>query len=340
LKEKISLEKTFFSKICQSKTLNFSCSSVINSRHSKLFNLISISELNISFFVSLALIFLTLGFNYLFYAVLSFTGLLAVVYTLFLQAFVIRKWCPICLITGLLILSINSTLLLNPYIISFDYMYYIKAISLLIIIFTLIHYIILNQKKIIRLEHQEIMFLALKRNKEIFNLALKKSNHINTNNAFKISFGALKPKMTLDVIINPNCIFCEKSFKQYHELIKKDIKNHIQLNVIFNVSDPEGSVSKILSLRIISIYENKGETIALEALKDWFEITDYNEWIKRYPISEFNESKSAQIKLKKQTDWCKKNEINYSPLTLVNGHALPKEYQVKDIRYFINNLDL
>src|SRR5690606_16585466 len=97
LQEELGNPNSIVSKVCNGTDNTVSCNSVINSEQGKLPFGISFSDLTIVFF---GVSFLTMAFSYNFH---SFIGLLSVLalpvilYSIYLQKFILKKWCVLCL---------------------------------------------------------------------------------------------------------------------------------------------------------------------------------------------------------------------------------------------------
>jgi hypothetical protein len=61
-----------------------------------------------------------------------------------------------------------------------------------------------------------------------------------------------------------------------------------------------------------------------------------NSWFKKW--GECNKKEISILELEKQSSWCLKNAINFTPEILINGHSFPKEYDRTDLVYFIEDL--
>lgn len=108
-KTEIGFDSHFLKKVCQ-LNLNTSCNDVINSKSGRLSKNIRLSDLSIIFFTTLVSYILILGSSgqniipTLFY--LSFLGLPVLIYSVFAQWKMVKKWCPLCLgISSVLIIQ-------------------------------------------------------------------------------------------------------------------------------------------------------------------------------------------------------------------------------------------
>lgn len=336
--ENMGFYNQFTSKICNSTIKNTSCSQVINSRASKLFNIVSLSDLSITYFAFMLIMLSVFGFNHSFFLVISLLSIPLVPYTLYNQAFVTKKWCPLCLMIAAIL-----TLQMLPFLwyyqpIKLNLVYSISAIFS----FGLIYVCWINLKQLIlenlRLSGVETDFLKFKRDENIFKSALYEQQiekGIELNPSTSIIFGNLNAKIVINAITNPMCGYCTSAFKAYDELLLKHPEK-LKLNVIFNVpSDSFEHQSSQISQRIIELYqENKQEAYA--ALKDWFENRDASLWHTKYGMP--SENANLMI-LKAHKAICTANKISYTPATILENHLFPKAYNITDIPFFMDNLN-
>tara|TARA_R110002012_G_scaffold309625_1_gene516759 strand:- start:4857 stop:5927 length:1071 start_codon:yes stop_codon:yes gene_type:complete len=174
LREDLGLGQHLAAKVCNSNSSNTSCSEVINSKSSKLFGSISLSDAAISYFTSSALIIIFLGLDLTFFKVFVATSLPIILYSIYYQAFVIKKWCPFCLaVSGIVIIQsiilLNSTAKLN-----FNVTYLVKAVSILFLTYILWLQIKKLLKDKITLFQTEQDFLKFKWDNELFHWLLQK----------------------------------------------------------------------------------------------------------------------------------------------------------------------
>ena len=44
-------------------------------------------------------------------------------------------------------------------------------------------------------------------------------------------------------------------------------------------------------------------------------------------------------KIQEQYSWCLQNELNYTPVKIVNNKLFPKEYETSELSYFFNDIN-
>ncbi|WP_310378343.1 vitamin K epoxide reductase family protein [Flavobacterium sp.] len=326
-------------KFCSSVSKNQGCSNVINNTKSKLFNIISLSDACIVYFSSILLFSIFVEFNVSLLFLISICSILVMIYSLYYQAFIIKDWCALCIgISGILIIQFLILLYNFDYFI-FELSIISKAIIIVTFIFTLWHTIKDIQIKNINLESTKFDFIKFKRNKNLFNELLSKKKLINNDvllDSDRIFFGSKKPKLVIIAITNPLCGFCAESFQTYYEIVNK--YEDVQINFIFSLftNDPNNPAYKIL-YSFLELYKRKSKKEAIEALKEWFDYKDFNNWIKKHKQI-VAQNQYIDAILKSHLDWTIQNKIHQTPTTIINNYYYPNEYNINDIFYFIDDM--
>jgi len=337
VRENLGLKNKSTSKICNSAENNTSCNEVINSKNSKLFGFLSLSDASITFFVSLVSIISIFGFDPNYFVAISILSIPIIAYSVFSQAYIIKKWCPLCLgIIGIMVAQIIITI---PFLTTFNINipFLLKGVTLTIAFYLLWINIKAIFKKALKQEQTEIDFYKFKRNENLFKSLLVKDKLINQDSlktANALIFGNPNALIEITSITNPLCGFCTKAFESYDSLLNI-LGDKIKLNIVFNVSseDTENPATQI-SQRIIEIYQLNKED-AYKALKNWFKIKNIDKWQETYNKPTMLSNYES---LNSHYNWCLENDINYTPATLIGNYFFPKEYEIKDLSLFIDFL--
>ncbi len=339
VKETFGMNNKTINKFCDTVSKNQGCSNVINDRKSKLFNVISLSDACIVYFSSLLLFSLFVEFNVSLLFLISIFSIPVIIYSIYYQAIVIKDWCALCIGISIILIIQFIILFLNFDYFIFDLPIISKAIIIVAFI-SILWYTIKNlQIKNLSLESTKIDFIKFKRNKKLFNELLSKKQLINNDILLdndRVFFGSNNPTQVIIAVTNPLCGFCAESFQTYYEILNK--YEDIQINFIFSLftNDPNNPAYKILNSFLVLYYRRSKEE-AIEALKEWFDSKDFNNWIKKYNQTE-TQNQYIDIVLKKHIDWTIKNNINQTPTTIINNYFYPYEYSIKDIFYFIDDM--
>lgn len=335
----VEILKTYFkennnteSKFC-SVNKNFSCNSIINSKNYPFSNYIEFIDLPIVFF-STAFFSQILGLNILFYfGVVSLLSLPLLAYSIYLQKFVLKKWCLLCLIISLLMISIVILFLINFINNAYNNQ---DLVSLLLVTISFTSAWFLIKKVLIKAKSnlQKLnSLLRFKRNLDVFGkISLPIENEEEFDTLEKITIGNTNAKNTITLFLSPSCPHCHTTFKnatafiiKYSEQVKLEVCFNLNIN---NLDNPYLLVYKT----VLHLYNIQNEDYK-NALEDWHTRNfSLNEWKDKWFIE--NEFKQENIQIKKHFEWCLANDLNYSPVKIFNRKILPDGYDIDELFYF------
>jgi len=342
VKETFGNNNKTINKFCEAISKKDGCSNVINNSKFRLFNLIPLSDACIVYFSSLLLFLTLVEFNSSLLFLVSLFSLPVIVYSLYYQALIIKDWCALCL--GISAILIFQFVVLfhsfNHFI--YDLTIFLKAtftVAFITILWLKIKNLLTNK---LTLESTNIEFIKFKRNKLLFQELLSKNKLVDSDSLLsddnRIFFGSKNPKLVIIAVTNPLCGFCTESFRIYYELLNK--YEEIQINFVFSLftNDKDNPAYKIINT-FLELYNNKSKADAIQSLKNWYELKDFDIWMKKYD-QVFNQNQFTESILKKHYDWLVKNNISNTPTTLINNNYYPNEYNIKDILYLIDDIIL
>lgn len=319
-----------------------SCSAILNSKGSKLFNTISWSEIGLFYFAGSCLYICSniqesSTINYIsFFITLSIPY---IVYSLFYQGVVIKKWCILCL-------SIQA-ILLSTFLLTIIFNHTAGTISGILKVMNLtalgISYLFLPLTWAIfkpflytnkKTKEAEYSLSRFKNNAYLFNTILKKEVPlINAPIDLGLSFGKIDAPNYLLKVCSPFCSACSKSHREIEGLLNNNSDWHIQ--IVFYISNTDDSnLTFKVAAHFLALYETKSKTYVLEALSYWYNSPNknYELLIKKYPIIGSTPNYSEKIKAMNQ--WGQKENIQFTPTIYINSHRIPEPYSVADL-YFL-----
>ena len=339
LKQELGLKTTIGDAFCSGTDEKKDCDAVLSSKGAEVIKGHKLSDFSILYFSGLTI----LTFIQISNPVLSFSiSLLAIpitIYSLYYQYAVIKKWCLLCLsIVGILwaqaLFPIFTEIYIQDFEINSILVFGVVAFAVILLwdnitpLFTEVHHL--------RKEH--LKNVKFKKNYTLFESLLKKFPKINTqietNN--EIIFGNKESCLEIIIITSPFCGHC----KPIHIMVESLLKRHndqVKIIIRFNVNtlNKEGDLVKITS-RLLEINSTKGEKECLLAMGDIYNEQKPNSWFKKW--GECNKKEISILELEKQSSWCLKHAINFTPEILINGQSFPKEYERTDLVYFIEDL--
>lgn len=270
---------------------------------------------------------------------ISFIALPIIVYSIYYQYFILKKWCLLCL-TIVAVLIIQALL---SYFIGFSFYDIHLNESLEVLLFGIIALLSWSLLKpiifdISILRKEKIKSVKFQRNFEIFEAMLYKSKKLNTTIANKgeIIFGNINSKLEIVVITNPFCGHCRPVHESIEKILKK-YKNEVKVVIRFSINTDNTKSDGIeVTTRLLEIYNKQNKKEALKAMHDIYSGIETVLWLKKW--GNCNEKEKQLHILKEERDWCINNNINFTPEILINGYSLPKQYPKSDLKYFIEDL--
>ena len=336
IQEKLGIKNEIASKFCSINT-NISCNSVIKSEKSEINQWIGFTDLPLLFFsISVLAIIIQPEQIYIIIGLISLASTPVIIYSLWLQKFKLKKWCVLCLAVSVIILiqslvfSFAITLINISKISIFSFL---LSTILLVTIWLLVKPILESK---IKIEKEVIDFKKFKRNFEVFNFMSKDIPLINGFNQLEgLQFGNLLSPVKLTIIISPSCGHCHKAFKDGLDLVKK-FPERVSLHVLFNIN-PENidNPYKLVVETLLAISFINPEN-AESAISDWhIKKMELKNWLENWNVKTNNMKVNHEIH--QQYQWCLENKFNYTPVKIVNEKLIPNEYEINELKYFLNN---
>lgn len=335
IREKLGFGNAITEKFCSGKQ-SVSCSEVIKS--DTLFLGMGFSEVPFVFFAISALAMLMQPSPSS--SILGSCALLSlplVLYSLWLQKFRLKKWCPLCLAVAAVLLLEASLFLAAPFSFSlFSGDYFALAFSVITVLpMWLVAKPNLTEKAAAKLEIEGLR--KFKRNYKVFDfLAQAVPCAVELTGMQGLQFGNPAAESKLTLILSPSCIHCHKAFKEGHDLVAA-FPGKFWMEVLFNVNPKNiDNPFKEVVLQVLTINGERPQT-AREALSDWhIEKKPLKDWLHKWRSNEID--RNAEQQLQRQYDWCFQNGYNYSPVRMINGKVIPFEYSVEELRFFTSNM--
>lgn len=303
IKEQFGIKDTITARVCGALSSNpQGCSTVINSKQSKLFKDFGLGDLSLMYFMSITLGLTMFGIDYSFIYVLSVLTLPIVAYTLTVQRWKLKSWCILCLLISTILLSQFTVLQITKVNWDFSFSYILRSgflVTILTISWISIKNLINQKQSLIKVKSD---FYKFKRNPGFFFHALESGEKRQLNklsSSAEVIFGDPDAKVQLTGISNPLCGYCAESFEVYHKLLSNNIQN-VGVQFVFNTPNDNENISTRIAHRVLEIY-HIDQKEALEALNNWFTHKNVDEWFGIYGQPNVNDTNTLQI-LEKQRD--------------------------------------
>ncbi|HNR17641.1 MAG TPA: vitamin K epoxide reductase family protein [Chitinophagaceae bacterium] len=269
-------------------------------------------------------------------AVLSAAAIPFTFFSLYYQWRVIKKWCPLCLLT-IAVLWLQFFLLfpaLEGLIIDFI----AAAFTSFVFISTAIIWLLLVKpalEKNKEFTDNNFRLLRFKNNYLVFEGFLYKQRKIDVT-PFENDLQLGNPDAPVQIMVacNPYCWPCAKTHEVLHEFAcKTDIGFTIRLTPKTNNREDKTTIAAEYLLQLLN---GKGGEYKRQALHDWYSWMDVEKFKKQYVLSEINDVK---VQLKQHEDWNREAKIEFTPTIFINGYELPKQYKATDLKNIIKNVE-
>ena len=336
------LNKSGSDQYCR-KTKNVNCEAVIFSKWGKLFGLFDLSQIGLVFFSGnlLLLLFYSVTLDKALinsFFVINSLALLFSFYSLYLQAFIIKKWCILCVYCQF---SVISSVVL--YVLVQDITLQGFTFSLSTFLFLAVAFIVpiavseayIRNARLIEKRRRELNELAkFKGNKAIFRFLLlqqKKHPDLNGINGV-ILLGSPEAKHEILMVASLFCNPCASRFRALANLIaeKPDMFN---LRVVFNTDRNNELYNKVL----ISLAKENNQPQTIQAINKWYKVYSQEarrtQWLEENKSIAKNHGIDFDMIIKGQKEWLETAKIEYTPTVFLNGHEIPSHYSnVKDLK--------
>ncbi|WP_264535918.1 vitamin K epoxide reductase family protein [Flavobacterium sp. N1736] len=336
VQEKLGFKTNIISKFCN-LTANTSCSSVVNF-DSNTKRWINFSDLPLVFFGSsfLAILLRPLD-SAIFIGFLSLLAIPIIVTSIWIQKFEIQKWCVMCLAVSFLIFTQSIVWFASDlFTLSFSLPTILPFLFSLVLLTSTWLVIKPVVKNILNSDTNVKELKKFKRNYSLLNFLSKKIPHNEGLEDLRgLHFGNRNAAIKLSIVLSPSCGHCHKTFQEAFDLVLR-FPDKIFLNILFNVN-PENVENpyKIVVERLLSINRATPGKI-VEAISDWhIKKIGLKKWLKKWHTEPVSMMINQEIQ--KQYEWCSKNNFNYTPVKIVNEKLFPNEYELHELRYFLND---
>lgn len=341
LNEELGQNSKIAARMCSTIGNSSGCTAVINSKTAALPGNLLLSDLSFSYFAGYALVLVLFGFDASYSAFLVVTGIPFLLFSLYQQTWVLKQWCALCLGIGLL-MAVHAAfvfyLLGSVTPLPVDVKYATNASLVLSAVFAVVLVAKPWASDHLQLRKTKFEFLKFKRNQNLFTTLLhqQRLDEPELPEEGEVIFGAIDPVLVLTVVSNPLCGYCAGAFKAYDKILTTQ-SDKVQIRLVLSVPvSQQENPSTMIALRVLETYREAGANSAWLLLKEWFDDRDVERWLKSN--GKASRPSSWFSTLEQHKNWCDKNDIRYTPATVIDGYLFPKEYIVEDIPLLIGDL--
>ncbi|MGG7035726.1 MAG: vitamin K epoxide reductase family protein [Flavobacterium sp.] len=320
------------SKFC-SFSKEFSCSSIINSNTGIISGYLGFTDLPIWFFSFSLLQLLVIHQASSLIGWFSVFSLPVVIYSLYVQKVLLKKWCLLCLLVSVLLIVNSLVFIMSSDKLSFQ----ISDLRTSSILISLVGLGWFTYKKMsnknIKNQNELNSLLRFKRQEDTFYSVSKKIDYKEELMGLpKIHFGNSGTKNRLVLFLSPSCPHCHIAYQDAMQMIQKYPEN-IDLEIAFNLNINNTENPFLIIAKTIMYLFNNGLKYE-EAIDDWHvKKMKPEEWKDKWLSTDYNLVKE-QGQLKEQYLWCTKNELNYAPAKIFNNQLVHANYDINELFYF------
>lgn len=342
-------EMSFITKRFCNGFKNGNCDAVLNSNGSKLFGIIPLSHVGFFYFSFTTSLLLFDKSPQLLHIVslFSLVSILFIPYSIYYQKKIVKQWCALCLCVLIVLLlefcfvflflketnwfTLDNRIF-NLEILKILQFFIFNAFALWLITKAL------NEYKKIKQRKQK--YSALKYNDKVFYSLLKSNDQIDMKDISKLGIflGNNNSENLLLMICSPFCNPCAVAHGKVAALLNQNLD--IKVQIIFYVSDDIAISSTKAAAILFNMCEGAEESSIKNILAKWYHgNAESKENILKQNFCEEDLLKTMNT-LSSMRNWCKKASVQYTPTFFFNGHEYPKEYEIDELKHFIEDLDI
>lgn len=311
-----------------------SCNKIITQDKTSILGL-KFSDFSLIYFIGITVLGLFLPATSFIIKGFTFASVIAIGYSLYIQGFVEKTFCRVCL---LIISLLVAQLLIGLFLfenIHFDIKTSLLSLILWIASFSLVLYLNNTLEEKENLQKSNAKNLRFKRNYDLFKRELLEKEKVTFNDNETFFVGNKDAKLHISIVSNPYCGFCKDAHKIVENLLSK-YPNDISVQMRFNYSpDPNNEKFTNLISDFMYTYKNKSAQEFLHLIEDWFETRDESKIRQKVGTTSSNEDLTALTEMSTDN---RNAGLNFTPIILINGYQFPDKYDRDDIYYFIDEL--
>jgi len=296
------------------------------------------SVIGTAYFLGMLMALLISNFDIHVYCSVTIIHVLAlpyVIYSVFYQKAIVKQWCPLCLITQIIILLLFVTALLsNTYsqVRELTFSSLLCIAGCLFLSSILLYFLWLFTQQLKTKEYYKRLLCRIKYDPTVFNALLKKERKIAiSTDDFGITLGKKNGNFHIIKVCNPYCHHCAAAQPILQKLLT--VNDNIKLQMIFPF-DPSQKEYKFTPIdTFLSLYYEGADMES--AFSDWYETRDKN--IEKYRYNHCTKEQNTERNItnaKAMLHFCETMEIIDTPTFFVNGYKLPDLYNASELKYF------
>jgi uncharacterized membrane protein len=332
----------FLKQIC-SGIQKANCSSVLNTKAASIAGIITWSEVGFIYFAS-SLLFAAFAGIKTVLPILNLFSILAlpyIIFSIYYQWKVVKQWCVLCLAVQSVLLIEGALTLINNSISFAAIEHSIKSnwpSAMVALIIPIALWFLLKPilKRNQAAKYEKRSYLQLKYNEQVFTSLLQNQSSILAfpTEGLGITIGNPNATKSIVKVCNPYCGPCATAHPELEKIVKENPE--VKAQIIFTTTNNENDRGSKPVKHLLAIASKGDEVLTEHALDAWYlaKEKNYDQFANKYPMNGELQKQAEKIDLMKS--WCDKVKIQYTPTIFIDGYELPKNYQLKDVNYFLS----
>lgn len=327
------------------------CNAILSSKQSKLFGLISWSEIGFLYFTgSFLYLILNPTASFQIIQLLNIVALPYTIFSIFYQWRIAKQWCVLCLAVQAILLSefivalstsqLKSIPLINQltnqpinpsFILIPNLQFLVSFLLPLLFWYTLKPNLLKAQEN----KRNKRSLMRLKYDTRIFNALLPKQKQIvETTNGLGIEIGNPNAENTIIKVCNPYCGPCATAHPEIEAILEAN--PNVKAKIIFTASNKPNDPLVQPVKHLLAIAAQNIEAQTKQALDDWYlaKEKNYEQFALKYPLN--GELEKQGFAVEKMNEWCTKTDISFTPTIFINGYQMPDVYSITDLKYLLS----
>ena len=259
---------------------------------------------------------------------LSFAALPSVVWSIYIQAFKVKAWCPLCI-------AISTIIVLQGVAACFIFeadIYNVEIADFLFLCF-LLGIIFFVVKRAIKANIQNKIRLTelnkWKADAKLFAQRWSQEQPIApVSSGNQLVIGDAGAPFEFLIVCNPYCVPCAKAHRQLDKLLSKfPRKLKIQIVLYFNPND-DNDDRKMAASSILQKAASVSGNVQLQTMiADWFTCMNFKVWNDKWtPDPTIDVSSMLHL----HGQWVSSHNITFTPTIFLNGRKIPQLYSIED----------
>lgn len=305
------------------------CNNVLHTQYGKI-GILTWSEIGTGYFLARLICLSLLPGTYFSLIVIGWCAMSYLFWSLWIQAFVLRKYCTLCILVqvAVWIIGLSDIYAVSKGVIPINKSAFILSGGIIMIAVSCVHCFSKLHFYTKELQEAKWKLRSFKSDIEFFEYKLKQGTSVDERNCKSdIIFGNDKARWQITILSNPHCNPCARMHERVEALLEK-YGDSICVRYVFTSFTEELEKSARF---LISAYFQFGKDVSRIIFKNWYSKgkSDSKEYIGSFELSLDTDQVLAEER--KHNEWKSLTGFTTTPTIIVNGYALPDDYDIEDV---------